>query len=138
MADDPADRRRAELARIHIGRKALGLEEEAYRALLRKVGGEGSAGALNARGRAAVLDRMRADGAFGRRSPVPGPERGPLLRKIHALLGKRPVAYAEAILRRQLGVRAPARLEWAKPDDLRKVVAALEYDRGRKAKRAAP
>ena len=73
MARKPAERRRAELARIHIGRKALGLDEDAYRTLLREVGGQDSAGALNARGRGAVLDRMRADGAFGRRSPVPRP-----------------------------------------------------------------
>lgn len=132
----PADSRRAELARIHLGRKALGLDEDAYRGLLRDAAGVGSAADLDQRGRSKVLDRLRADGAFGRRSPETGPERAPLIGKIHALLGERPVAYAEAILRRQMGDAAPDRLEWARPGDLRKVVAALEYDRIRKARRA--
>ena len=136
MPAAPAARRRAELARIHLGRKALGLDEDAYRGLLRDAAGVGSAADLDQRGRSKVLDRLRADGAFGRRSPETGPERAPLLRKIHALLGERPVAYAEAILRRQMGDAAPDRLEWAKPGDLRKVVAALNYDRIRKARRA--
>lgn len=137
MPAAPAARRRAELARIHLGRKALGLDEDAYRGLLRDAAGVGSAADLDQRGRSRVLDRLRADGAFGRRSPETGPERAPLIRKIHALLGDRPVAYAEAILRRQMGETAPDRLEWAKPEDLRKVVAALNYDRIRKARRAS-
>ena len=131
-----ADRRRAELARIHIGRKALGLDDDAYRAMLRRTAGVRSAADLDQEGRAAVLDRLRANGAFVRGSPTPPPERGPLLRKIHMLLGERPVAYAEAILRRQMGDRSPARLEWAKPLDLRKVVAALNYDQRRRVRRA--
>lgn len=136
MPAAPAGRRRAELARIHIGRKTLGLDEDAYRDLLRDTAGVESAADLDQRGRSRVLDRLRADGAFGRRSPATGPERAPLIRKIHALLGDRPVAYAEAILRRQMGEAAPDRLEWARPEDLRKVVAALNYDRMRKASRA--
>lgn len=50
----------------------------------------------------------------------------PLLGKIYALLGYRPVKYAAAILRNQGG---PDALEWATPTHLYNVVAALEYDR---------
>jgi len=127
------DRRRADLAKIHLAKKALGMDEEAYRALLRRVAGVESAGEATATGRARLLAEFQRLGwrPKRRRGVRPSETRQPQLRKIHALLGERPVAYAEGILKRMYGEAAPARLEWAGPEQLRKVIAALEYDRRR-------
>ena len=132
------DRRRAELAKIHIGRKQLGLDEETYREMLKAVAGVRSSAELDAAGRKKLLAYLRKQGAeFNRRGRTrPAAEKRPLLGKIYALLGDRPAAYAEGILRRMFGCHAPARLEWATAAQLHKVVAALEYDRKRKARAA--
>lgn len=52
---DPIKRRR-ELAKIHLGAKALGIEGDDYRAFLQRIGGAESAAVLDAAGRGAVLD----------------------------------------------------------------------------------
>ena len=49
----------------------------------------------------------------------------------------RPEAYAEAILRRQTGHGHRPALNWGTAQQLYKVVAALEYDRKRRARRPA-
>lgn len=56
MARDP------QLAAIHVGRKALGWEEETYRALLQALTGKRSAGEMSAAERAKVIDYMRSQG----------------------------------------------------------------------------
>lgn len=136
------DRRRAELAKIHIGRKQLDLDEESYRGLLERVTGQRSSADLDASGRGRVIEEMHRLGCEFRgrrrrrkRIRVSSDRRG-LLGKIYAELGDRPVNYARAILRRQCGEGAPDRLEWATPEQLRKVVAALAIDRRRRARRA--
>ena len=133
-------RRRAALAKIHIAKKQLGLEEETYRAMLQEVAGVDSAADLDMRGLGEVLDHLADRGAKfasrGRKSGSFTPHRSKrrLLWKIYQLLGDRPQKYAAAILRNQGG---PDALEWATPTQLHKVVAALEYDRKRKARRVA-
>ena len=112
------DLRARELAAIHIRRKERGLDEDAYRSLLREVAGVSSARDLDAAGRRAVLDRL-------------GNTQRPLERKVFALLGGRGERYALGILRQMESGRAPARLRWASNDQLRRVVQALEYDRRR-------
>ena len=135
-----ASRRRAALAAIHIAKKQLGLEDETYRAMLQEVAGVDSAADLDMRGLGKVLDHLadrgakfRSRGRGAKTSSAP-PEKRRLLWKIYQLLDDRPVKYAVSILRNQGG---PDALEWATPTQLHKVVAALEYDRKRKAKRAA-
>lgn len=59
---DPA-RRRAELAKIHIGARQLLAGEEEYRDMLEAITGSRSAGALDAAGRRKVLDHLKACGA---------------------------------------------------------------------------
>ena len=133
-------RRRAALAKIHIAKKQLAMEDETYRAMLQEVAGGDSAADLDLRGLGKVLDHLAERGAkFYRRSRQSKVSSAPrekrrLLWKIYQLLGDRPQKYAVAILRNQGG---PDALEWATPTQLHKVVAALEYDRMRKAKRAA-
>ena len=133
-------RRRAALAKIHIAKKQLAMEDETYRAMLQEVAGVDSAADLDLRGLGKVLDHLAKRGAKffrgGRRSKISSAprEKRRLLWKIYQLLGDRPQKYAVAILRNQGG---PDALEWATPTQLHRVVAALEYDRMRKAKRAA-
>lgn len=131
------DRRRAELAQIHIAKKDLGLDDEAYRQLLWSVARVRSASELDAAGRRAVLDHLRERGWRPRRRhrPRPAGDRAPLLRRVYALLDDRPVSYAEAILRHMYGDSAPARLEWCTPQQLRAIVAALYYDAKRHGRR---
>ena len=137
----PWSRRRAELAKIHIGKKQLSLDEETYRDLLERVTGARSSVELDAQARGHVIDEMRRLGCEfqGRRDRRirPSSDRRPLLGKIYKLLGDLPGKYAVAILQRMYGLGAPARLEWATPQQLHKVVAALNYDRRRRAKRRA-
>ena len=126
---------RADLAKIHIAKKELGLDDETYRDILRaRCGGKESARDLTPLEAARVLEHFRALGWRPRRARSVRPAKGklPLLRKVYALLGDRPAAYAEGILKRMYGPAAPARLEWASAEQLRKVVAALSYDQRRK------
>ena len=124
------DSRSRDLAKIHLARKQLGMDEETYRALLRRVAGVDSAAKASATGRARILAEFERLGwrPKRKRGVRPSDIRAPLLRKIYAQLGDRPVAYAEGILKRMYGASAPARLEWAKPEQLRNVIAALNYD----------
>ena len=133
-------RRRAALAAIHIAKKQLGLEDETYRAMLQAVAGVDSARDLDTRGLGKVLDHLSERGAKfrsrgrGAKTSSAPPEKRRLLWKVYQLLDDRRAEYAVAILRNQGG---PDALEWATPTQLHKLVAALEYDRKRKAKRAA-
>ena len=137
------DRRQAELAKIHLGAKALGLEDADYRNLLERVTGARSARDLDRKGRSAVLNELRRLGVRFRASkrrqrPLPEEKRA-LLGKITALLAEsgRPEEYAEAILRRMTGHPHRTPLAWATPEQLRKVVAALVYDHRRRERRRA-
>jgi len=55
-------RRRAEIAKIHIAAKRLGLDENTYRAFLMREGGASSAAELDQAGRSKVLDAFKAAG----------------------------------------------------------------------------
>lgn len=121
-------RRRRMIAAVHAEAKRRGLDEQTRRALQARLTGCASCAQMDETQLARVLDHLRGR---ARRRPRPSEDRAPLVRKIYALLGDRPVAYAEAILRRMYRESAPAHLEWADPEMLRKVVAALAYDRRR-------
>ncbi len=137
---DPAARRRSELARIHIGKAQLGLEDDTYRAMLWSVARVHSARDLDAAGRRAVLNHLRARGfrELRPRSPRHGrphnTDQSPLLRKIEALLAdaRRPWSYADAMAQRMFGVD---RVTFCSPDQQRRLVAALSMDQRRRQKR---
>jgi phage gp16-like protein len=122
--------RRRLIAAVHAGARALGLDDESRRALQIRLTGHASCADMSEQELRLVLDYLRRAG-FRPRRPAPAEDRAPLVRKVYALLGDRPVAYADGILRQMYGEHAPHRLEWANPTQLRKVVAALEYDRRR-------
>ncbi len=138
-----ADRRRAMMAKLHVARAELGLEEDAWRDLLEAATGNRSLREMADEDLARVLDRLRDKGWVARSpagaglAPVVRPMRQALLDKIEALLADKgaaqgrvvPWSYAEALCRRICKVD---RMEWAGTDCLRKVVAALTYDRRRR------
>ena len=143
---DPA-RRRAELAKIHIGAKRLLADDEAYRDMLEAVAGVRSAAELDADGRRKVIDHLKACGAtFGPARPKrprtrPEAEIEPLLRKIDALCinhpgGRKPREWAEGILQQMTGNQRRAPLEWATPGRLHEVVQAIATDVRRHRRRA--
>jgi phage gp16-like protein len=132
------DRRNRELARIHIAAQALGMDDDAYREMLSGVAGVSSAAELTADGRKQVLDHLKRCGfqfrRRGQKTTVEGPDRSPLMGKIEAHLAdaKRPWEYAHGMARRMFRVD---RLEWCSAAQLHKIVAALEYDAGRRKRR---
>ena len=105
--------RRAALAKIHIAKKQLNLDEDTYRAMLQEVAGVDSAADLDQRGLGKVLDRLADRGAKftsrGRTSEksTPHQPKRRLLWKIYQLLGDRPVKYAVGILKHMGGPRRP-------------------------------
>lgn len=132
---EDADTRRRELARIHILAGERGLDRESYEAMLYAVARVKSAGDLDAAGRKRVLQHLSNGGDRPRRTVRASKDRAPLIAKVRALLGPdRGDEYALGILRHMGKGTAPERLEWASAAQLRKVVAALNYDKKRHAK----
>lgn len=129
-----ADPRRQQLARIHIAKKMLDLDEASYRCLLLRVGGHESSADMDARQRAAVLREFaklgfKAEARSRRRWPGEPKDCAsrPMLGKVRALLadGHKPWAYAHAMAERMFGT---ARVEWLHDGDLHKLVAAMQID----------
>jgi phage gp16-like protein len=143
MAERP-DTRRRELAAIHVAKRMLGLDDSTYRDMLWLLARVRSAAELDHAGRQMVIEHLRRRGFrpkptspterdYGRKPQVPA-DRQALVNKIEALLAEaaRPWNYARAMAQRMFHVD---RLEWASADQLRRLVAALEYDRRRRAAR---
>ena len=138
------DQRKAELGKIHIAKQQLGMDDETYRDMLFAVARVRSAADLDHAGRRAVLDHLKAIGFKaemrknypGRPHNIESKERGPLLTKIEAYLTEAHLSweYAQGIARKMFHVD---QLEFCTPDQLRKIVAALEYNARRKKKREA-
>lgn len=129
-----ADARGKELGMIHVAKKQLRLDDEAYRAMLWSVARVRSAADLDAAGREAVIAHLKARGfrPTTKRRARPPADRAPLVAKIRALLiaADRADAYADGIARHMFRVE---RFEWCDPDQLRRIVAALNYDAKRRA-----
>ena len=107
------------LAAIHMGRKALGLGEEEYRALLMSVAGKASSGDMSEAERQRVVLRMRELGYQpASRASRPRTQRPPHIRLVYALWGElqtrgavvkgpRGAKALRAWVSRQTGVSAP-------------------------------
>lgn len=139
------------IRKIHVARRQLGLDEDAYRELLGQATGMNSLRAMNERDLLAVVRAFYSKGwGEGQRSskdkhglpknffPAPdGRGTAKLMTKIEALLAEMgtaengfvPWSYAAAILKRMYRVD---RLEWATPEQLRGVIAALANGGGRR------
>lgn len=128
------DLRAKQIQLIHVGKSKLGMSEAGYRTLLGHYGAKSST-ELDERGRKGVLKLMRLLGFVPQRKgrPRPAGERERLVRKVRALLinapgGARPDAYADSIAQRMFKVEY---FEWCTPDQLHRLVAALEIDKRR-------
>lgn len=135
-----SDWRNSMLAKIHMAKKQLGLTDEEYRDVIEVKTGERSAAKLNHRQLDQILRHFSRMGfqeriVRARKGDKSAPSnqamsRKAMLSKIEALLAEIgsqegrhvPWDYAAAILQRMFKVE---RLDWAKPDQLRAVIAAL-------------
>lgn len=132
---------KANLAKIHIAKKALQLTDETYRDMLHLHFEVDSASMLNDRQCTVMLNHLKAKGwqptrptkagkkPFRRSTPTLGREA--LLAKIEAHLAERglPWSYAVGMAKRICKVDA---IEFCDPTQLWKLVCAFEYDSKRK------
>lgn len=130
------DSRNRELAKIHIAAKNLGMDEDAYRDMLWAVARVRSAADLDEAGRRRVLDHLKACGFKSKRTsrPRPSQDREALVGKVRVLLHAMnlPDVYADGMSKKMFHVE---RYEWCNPDQLHRLVAALEYHKRRHEKR---
>jgi phage gp16-like protein len=139
--------RNANLAKIHIAKKQLGMDDDTYRAMLKTHGAVSSSKDLTLIGAAKVLAHLERCGfkakpakAAQRSLPSVGADRAPLMSKVEALLADagRPWAYADGVAKRLFGNTTKVeRIEFCDVAHLSKVVAALSFDAKRRAKKAA-
>lgn len=132
-------RRARDIAAIHATAAKLGMDtadpnpESEYRSILWTLGRVRSSRELDYTGLQRVrahLTRLMLTGAEPRR-PRPAADRERLVAKIRAMLhaAGRTDAYADGMARRMFRCD---RYEWLTPDQLRRLVAALEYDARRR------
>lgn len=130
------------LAKIHIAKKQLGLDDATYRAMLQTHGGVTSSKNLSPVGAAKVLAHLERSGfkpkaaAHGKK-PNTTPDRAAQIRKVEALLADagRHWAYADGMAQKMFKID---KLDWLNAEQLGKVIAALGYDaKRRKAKAEA-
>ena len=158
MAAQPDERRR-ELARIHCLKKELRLDDGQYRAMLWAVGRVDSSAQLDSFGRKAVIahleshrarikgprraapsrnaaDYIATDAGCNARAARAGADREALMWKIAALAEDCRVDgfYVDGMAEKMFGIN---RYEWATPEQLRRIVAALVYHAKRQRKGAA-
>jgi phage gp16-like protein len=128
--------RNAALAKIHIAKKQLGMDDATYREMLRTVAGVDSAGDLDTHGLDVVLAHLRKAGFKAKgRGRFPGKpqtrqvklECRSLMTKVEALLAeaKRPWSYGHGVAKQMFAVE---RLEWLDAQQLYKLVQALMVD----------
>ncbi|GHD63787.1 gp16 family protein [Jeongeupia chitinilytica] len=131
-----------DLAKIHIAKKDLGMDDATYRAMLHSVAGVSSSRDLTVMTSAKVLAHLQRCGwkpksGHGKR-PVVTAARKKQLNKIEALLADagRPWDYLTkgsggrpSMLRRLAGVD---QIEWSTSDGLKNVIAALSIDAERR------
>lgn len=121
------------LAKIHIAKKELALDDDTYRAMLQSIAGVSSSKELTDVGVTKVLAHLQRCGwkprAAAKVGKKPSVSRGrkALVGKIEALLAeaKRPWSYADAMAKRMFGVE---KTDWLEAEQLVKLVAALTYD----------
>lgn len=127
----------AALAKIHIARQQLGMDDATYRIMLHQVAGVRSSKDLDQRGVDKVMAHLERIGfkpkpAAGKaRRPAPPADRVRLMHKIESQLAGagRSIEYADSMARHMFKVD---KVSWLKPDQLRRIVAALAYDAKRR------
>ena len=132
--------RRAQIARIHLQFKQLGLDDEVRRDVMHRLNGVRSTAAMDARERGKVLDFLTRQLGAKRHQRRPhnldstiAPQ-VPSLRKIEAFLAEaqRPWTYADAMAKRIVRVECCTFLD---EEGAQKVLQALWYDARRHGRR---
>lgn len=128
------EKRKRELAQIHIAKTQLGLDDDTYRDMLWNIAQVRSSRDLNQTSRKRVLEHLTAKGWQKKKpvrvqhgkSPTTTISKLPLMSKINALLAEMqlPWAYANGISQQMFKVE---RIDWCTPQQLHKIVAALIY-----------
>lgn len=139
------DMRRRELAKIHVGKKELGLDDDCYRDIIRRITGgkKESSAKLTATERRTLLDEMKALGFKAKRKAAPSGSTAPSAPRRTGRAKTRQGAKArvlwralwnlgevqantdsalDAFVKRQAGVDS---LAWASPGQVRQVIEAL-------------
>lgn len=145
-AKQPYRARNVELAKIHIAKARLGLDEvvapgscdcgrerTAYHEMLWTIARVHSAKDLDEGGRRRVLEHLRSRGFSDPRRGRPHTADGnPAIRKIEAMLADagRPWSYADAMAQRMFHVD---RVTFCDRDQLRRLIAALAIDQRRRS-----
>ncbi len=138
-------RRNQALAKIHMGKKQLGMDEETYRAMLLTIGRVKSSKDLSPEGLHKVIAHLEKSGAqftkpdkHGRKPRNMGSssDRAAKLGKIEALLAEasRPWEYAHSLAKRMYKIDA---LEFCDHAQLTGVITALVKDAQRNGRRTA-
>jgi len=121
--------RKSELAVIHIAKKQLALDDDAYRSIMLSVAGKQSAAELDGIGRRKLLDHFKKIGFKSAQHlrPAVADGRKAQIGKIEAQLAeaKRPWRYADAMAKRICKVDG---IRFCTPENLGKIIAALSYD----------
>jgi len=134
----PEQYRKAELAKIHIAKKALALDDDTYRDILKNVCKVDSASKLDSQGRFQLLKHFESLGwkktrpKYGRKPRVNG-DKTALMGKLEALLAdsRLPWSYADSMAKRMFKVDKVA---WLDAKQLHKSVAALQINANRQQK----
>lgn len=132
----PKDPRKTAIQLIHIAKSQLGLDDDTYRQMLSTTTGKNSCSKMTLPELQQVLDHLKAKGFKSKPShhglrPNPGRNRNALMNKVEALLadGGYHWNYAHGMAKRMFGVE---KVDWLEPEQLHKLVAALEYNAKRK------
>ncbi|UXF57468.1 regulatory protein [Chromohalobacter phage YPCBV-1] len=133
---------KGKLAQIHIAKSQLGLDDEAYRAILARAAGVNSSKDLTDRGVSLVLNEFKRLGwkpkAPKRAGRVPNTlNKREQMGKVEALLTELEAswAYAQAIAQRQTGIE---RIDWLRTEkQFRGVIAALDAELEKRNRLAA-
>jgi len=145
-AGNSAALRAAQIRKIKVAVRQLGLDDETYRALLLRVTGKSSCSQMSIAERGKVLDALQGQGFVPTRQDKsvyhhrprdtrePAESKGAMLGKVEALLAdaKRPWDYAHGLAKKMFGVD---RLEFLRDGQLHKLIAALQIDANRRMKR---
>ena len=125
--------RKRHLAKLHIGRKQLKMDEDTYRAMLKEITGKASAKELSNEELAAVTRHLQYLGARFKkpRRPRPAKTKVAMARKIVAMMKDLGYTdrYVDAMAQRMFGVE---RWEWLDGEQTEKLLAALAIHQRRK------
>lgn len=134
MTSNAGDKRRRELAIIHVAKKQLGLDDATYRDVLWTVGRVTSSADLDDYGRGRVIKHLQSRGfkkikgkSDKRYTGHPGGvgvDREKLVGKVEALLADMslPWSYADGVANRMYGIE---KVRFCSPTQLRSLIAAL-------------